>query len=175
MFTFLFISKSFIKWRIGKYLNTNSPLIQTMKMLVAFDNSPSGRKALSFALKFEPICEFLTVLYVNPGMVRVASNVDTIVPEAVFSDQNKFVEEIQKAAVELIGDRAIKYEFVKVEATGDEVAKKIYDTAMSKQADFIITGTRKLTGLSKFILGSVSSELIKIAQIPVMVVSPDDI
>ena len=62
-----------------------------------------------------------------------------------------------------------------MEATGDEVAKKIYDTAMSKQADFIITGTRKLTGLSKFILGSVSSELIKIAQIPVMVVSPDDI
>ncbi len=145
-----------------------------MKILVAFDNSPSVRKALCFALKFENICDFLTVLYVNPGMVRAAANVDTIVPEAVFSDQDKFVEEIQQASAEIIGDKNVQHEFVKVEATGDEVAKKIYETAKSRGADFIITGTRKLTGLSKFILGSVSSELIKISQIPVMVVSPDD-
>ncbi|MHB1439140.1 MAG: universal stress protein [Cuniculiplasma sp.] len=146
-----------------------------MKVLVAFDNSPSGRKALNFTKKFDKICDLLVVLYVNPGMVRVASNVDTIVPEAVFNDQDKFVEEIKKATEELLGDRGLKYEFVKVEATGDEVAKKIYETATAREVDFIVTGTRKLTGLSKFILGSVSSELIKISQIPVMVVSPDDI
>ncbi|MHB1622068.1 MAG: universal stress protein [Cuniculiplasma sp.] len=146
-----------------------------MKVLVAFDNSPSGRKALNFTKKFDKICDLLVVLYVNPGMVRVASNVDTIVPEAVFNDQDKIVEEIKKATEEHLGDRGLKYEFVKVEATGDEVAKKIYETATAREVDFIVTGTRKLTGLSKFILGSVSSELIKISQIPVMVVSPDDI
>ncbi|WP_162509788.1 universal stress protein [Thermogymnomonas acidicola] len=36
----------------------------------------------------------------------------------------------------------------------------------------IITGTRKLTGLSRVLLGSVSSELIKVSRIPVLVVPP---
>ncbi len=144
-----------------------------MKILVAFDNSPSGRKALKFAMNFKSVCERLTVLYVNPGMVKVASSVDNIVPEAVFNDQEKFIEEISKATEEIIGESGISYEFVKSEASGEEVAAKIHQVSKEKEIDFIITGTRKLSGISKFILGSVSSELIKISGIPVMVVAPD--
>lgn len=144
-----------------------------MKILVAFDNSPSGRRSLQFATKFKDVCDKLIVLYVNPDMVKVASSVDNIVPEAVFSDQEKFIEEIGKSIEELVENTGIKYEFLKIEAGGDEVASRIHEVAKEKQADFIVTGTRKLSGLSKFILGSVSSELIKISTLPVMVVSPE--
>jgi Universal stress protein UspA and related nucleotide-binding proteins len=144
-----------------------------MRILVAFDNSPSGRRSLQFATKFKDVCDKLIVLYVNPDMVKVASSVDNIVPEAVFSDQEKFIEEIGKSIEELVENTGIKYEFLKIEAGGDEVASRIHEVAKEKQADFIVTGTRKLSGLSKFILGSVSSELIKISTLPVMVVSPE--
>ncbi len=144
-----------------------------MKILVAFDNSPSGRRSLKFATQFKEVCEKLIVLYVNPGMVKVASSVDNIVPDAVFSDQEKFIEEIGMATEEILQGKAIPYEFLKIEAGGDEVAMRIHEVAVDRHVDFIVTGTRKLKGLSKFILGSVSSELIKISTLPVMVVSPE--
>jgi nucleotide-binding universal stress UspA family protein len=146
-----------------------------MKILVAFDNSPSGINALKFSTRFKDVCEMLTVLYVNPGMIRVASNVDSIVPEAVFGDQEQYNKEVEDSTKNILIDSGIKYEYVKIEATGDEVAGKIYNYAFSNGINFIITGSRKLSGFSKFILGSVSSEIIKLAKIPVMVVPPDEI
>lgn len=145
-----------------------------MKILVAFDNSPSARRSLRFATQFKDVCDKAIVLYVNPGMVKVASSVDNVVPEAFFNDQEKFIDEIGKSIEELIGDTQLQYEFLKIDAAGDEVASRIHEVAKEKRVDFIVTGTRKLKGLSKFILGSVSSELIKISTLPVMVVSPDE-
>ncbi len=145
-----------------------------MNLEVAFDNSPSSIRAIQYAKKFASICDMLTVVYINPGIIRTPTGADTIVPEAVFTDQEKFAEKVEESLKELMNDTEMKYEFVKIDATGDEVAKKIIELAAEKKVDFIITGTRKLSGFSKFILGSVSSEIIKMANIPVLVVPPED-
>ncbi len=144
-----------------------------MNVEVAYDNSPSAIKAIELTKKFAPVISKLTIVYVNPGIIRTPTGADTIVPEAVFTDQDKFSEKVEVSVKSALENSNINYEFVKIDATGDEVAKKIVDFAIEKGIDLIITGTRKLSGLSKFILGSVSSEIVKISNIPVLVVPPD--
>ncbi|MGP6206789.1 universal stress protein [Cuniculiplasma sp. SKW3] len=144
-----------------------------MNVEVAYDNSPSAVKAIEFAKRFGKVIEKMTVVYVNPGIIRTPTGADTIVPEAVFTDQEKFSEKVEASVKSAMENSNLNYEFVKIDATGDEVAKKIVDYANEKGMDLIITGTRKLSGLSKFILGSVSSEIVKISNIPVLVVPPD--
>ncbi|MCL4345612.1 MAG: universal stress protein [Candidatus Thermoplasmatota archaeon] len=145
-----------------------------MNIELAFDNSPSAIKAINFARKMGPVCDLLSIVYVNPGIIRTPTGADTIVPEAVFTDQEKFAEKVEESVKSMMQDSGINYEFLKIDATGDEVARKIVGIAGEKKIDLIITGTRKLSGLSKFILGSVSSEIIKLSNVPVLVVPPDD-
>lgn len=145
-----------------------------MNIELAFDNSPSAIKAINFARKMGPVCDLLSIVYVNPGIIRTPTGADTIVPEAVFTDQEKFAEKVEDSVKSMMQDSSINYEFLKIDATGDEVARKIVGIAGEKKIDLIITGTRKLSGLSKFILGSVSSEIIKLSNVPVLVVPPDD-
>lgn len=144
-----------------------------MNVEVAYDNSPSAVKAIEFAKRFGQVIEKMSVVYVNPGIIRTPTGADTIVPEAVFTDQEKFSEKVEASVKSALENSKFNYEFIKIDATGDEVAKKIVDYANEKGIDLIITGTRKLSGLSKFILGSVSSEIVKISNIPVLVVPPD--
>ena len=70
-------------------------------------------------------------------------------------------------------DYPVETEMIKLDATGDQIAKLIVRTAEEKSADLIISGTRKLSGFSKVILGSVSSEIVKISHIPVLICPPE--
>ena len=59
-------------------------------------------------------------------------------------------------------------------SNGEEIAKIVLETAKDKGVDLIVTGTRKLHGFSKLILGSVSSGIIAHSDIPVTVVPPKE-
>ncbi|GGM78244.1 universal stress protein UspA [Thermogymnomonas acidicola] len=143
-----------------------------MKILIAFDNSSASRQALLFSLKFRPVVEEYIVAYVMPQIVGAAPTFDAYVPATVYERQEQNAETILDSARELVKDSGINLTLVKIDAAGDQVARALYRNALERGADLIITGTRKLTGLSRVLLGSVSSELIKVSRIPVLVVPP---
>ena len=144
-----------------------------MRIAISFDNSQSAVKALNFALSLSSVCEEYIVIHVNPTLVRALTGADGIFSETVVTDQEQYGNKVKSAAEEYLKPKGVKYTYIIIEGTGDDVASRIISKCEELKADLIITGTRKLSGISKFILGSVSSEIIKLSKVPVMVVPPD--
>lgn len=117
--------------------------------------------------------EYIVAYVMPPQIVGAAPTFDAYVPATVYERQEQNAETILDSARELVKDSGINLTLVKIDAAGDQVARALYRNALERGgADLIITGTRKLTGLSRVLLGSVSSELIKVSRIPVLVVPP---
>ncbi len=145
-----------------------------MKILVAFDGSDAAKLALKFSLRFKEITDKMFVIYVTPAVMGSGPTFDSYVPSTVYIKQDEAADKILTTAKELLADAQVDAEMIKQDATGDQIAKIIVRTAEEKSADLIISGTRKLSGLSKVILGSVSSEIIKISRIPVLICPPPE-
>lgn len=145
-----------------------------MKILVAFDGSDAAKVALKFSLKFKDITEKMLVIYVTPAVMGSGPTFDSYVPSTVYIKQDEAADKILMTAKELLGDYPDEVELIKQDATGDQIAKIIVRTAEEKGVDLIVSGTRKLSGLSKVILGSVSSEVVKLSHIPVLICPPSE-
>ncbi|MFG1415305.1 MAG: universal stress protein [Thermoplasmataceae archaeon] len=144
-----------------------------MKILVAFDGSDAAKLALKFAQRLKELTEKLFVIYVTPAVMGTGPTFDSYVPSTVYVKQDEAAEKILQSAKDLLVDYPVETEMIKLDATGDQIAKLIVRTAEEKSADLIISGTRKLSGFSKVILGSVSSEIVKISHIPVLICPPE--
>jgi len=143
-----------------------------MKVLVSYDGSDGAREALKFALSIKCNVADYTIVYVIPTIVGISASFDSYVPASVYEGQDKTADEILEKAKKELEKEDVKYELIKVDSNGEEIPQIILKTAKDKNVDLIITGTRKLHGLTKLILGSVSSGLIAHADIPVTVVPP---
>ena len=145
-------------------------VIIVMKILIAFDNSPNSKDALKYAMKLKEIADEYIVLFANPGILRGVSGVDTFIPESVFAEQEDISRHVKEGALEITEKENVNANYMKKDSPGEDIAKTIVQTAEEQSVDLIVTGTRRLSGISKFILGSVSSEIIKLSKIPVLVV-----
>ncbi len=143
-----------------------------MKVLVSYDGSEGAKEALKFALSCKCNVNNYTIVYVIPTIVGISASFDSYVPASVYEGQDKTADEILNRAKKELEDAGVKYELIKVNSNGEEIAKMILDTAKDRKVDLIVTGTRKLHGFSKLILGSVSSGLIAHSDMPVTVVPP---
>ncbi|SMD30284.1 universal stress protein [Picrophilus oshimae] len=143
-----------------------------MKILIAYDDTNGAKEALKYGLKFKKIVDEYIIVYVIPAIVGISASFDSYVPETVYQGQDKTADEILNNARAILDNENVKYNIVKIRSEGDEVSKLIADYAVQNGADMIITGTRKLHGISKLILGSVSSGIIAHSEIPVLVVPP---
>ncbi|MCL4335213.1 MAG: universal stress protein [Candidatus Thermoplasmatota archaeon] len=144
-----------------------------MKALVAFDGTEGSKKALSFAMKLDSVLDELIITYVYPNVVAATAPAEAYVPPAMLREQDRLGDSIIETARQFVEHSTIQSSFVKLDAGGDQVARVIINAAKERGAHMIITGTRKLGGLSKILLGSVSSEILKQTTIPVIVVPPD--
>ncbi|MCL4452626.1 universal stress protein [Ferroplasma sp.] len=143
-----------------------------MKILVSYDGSEGAKEALKYALELKCNCDEYYVLYVIPTIVGISASFDSYIPQSVYEGQDKTANEILEKAKKVLEKDDVKYELIKASSNGEEIPKIILETATEKGADLIVTGTRKLHGFSKLLLGSVSSGIIAHAQIPVTVVPP---
>lgn len=146
-----------------------------MKVLIAFDNSDVARKALNFSLKFKDVFSEYIICYVSPIAIGTGPSFDAYVPTSIYQQGESGSDEVLEAARNIISSLPVQATFLRMDSPGEQVARMIVRSAQEKEVDLIITGTRKLTGLSKVLLGSVSSEIIKLSTIPVMVVPPEGI
>ena len=145
-----------------------------MKILIAFDNSGVAKKALKFALKLKPIADEFIICYVYPLVIGAGPNFDVYVPPSLYQKNDETSDAVLVSAKELMENASVSATFLKLDAPGEQIARVMTNSAKERGVDLIITGSRKLSGISKVLLGSVSSEIIKLSRIPVLVVPPDD-
>ncbi|PYB68587.1 universal stress protein [Thermoplasma sp. Kam2015] len=142
-----------------------------MKALIAYDGSETAQCALEFALNLKNSINKFLVVYVIPQIIGTTPTYDTYVPESMFEDERRKAEEIIEKAKKLVSNENLDIEFEIVDSGTKTVAKKMVEVAEENGVDLIITGSRNLKGLTKIILGSVSSELLKLSTVPVMICS----
>ncbi len=145
-----------------------------MKILVSYDGSEGAREALKYALELKCNADEYYIVYVIPTIVGISASFDSYIPQSVYEGQDKTANEILEKAKKVLDKESAKYELIKINSNGEEIPKIILTTAKDNGVDLIVTGTRKLHGFSKLILGSVSSGIIAHSNIPVTVVPPKE-
>ena len=145
-----------------------------MKILVSYDGSEGAREALKYALELKCTVDEYYIVYVIPTIVGISASFDSYIPQSVYEGQDKTADQILEKAKKVLDKEEAKYELIKISSNGEEIPKIILATAEEKGVNLIVTGTRKLHGFSKLILGSVSSGIIAHSNIPVTVVPPKE-
>lgn len=123
------------------------------RLLLATDGSASSEQAVSFLMThLKPAGLAVSVLTVR----------DAPLPASVASMEK--IEDQTCRRLSKTGFRATPYS-----ATG-HAAAKIIGTAKRQRADLVVVGSRGLTGLQRFLLGSVSRQVMKYCPAPVLIV-----
>lgn len=136
-------------------------------ILVAFDGSDQSKKAMEFALQLsKTYSSHLEVIHVYnyPGFILGEALVT--VPAYILKDQQDYSNLVLTEANQWIESMP----GAKVTLLQGSPAKAIIDYAEGNNSDLIIIGSRGLGGISEFILGSVSHNVVQHSKIPVLVV-----
>lgn len=158
------------------------------KILVAFDGSKDGLKALKVANKIATDNDaHLTVAYVHDSMIEEPVYVSStasgdqfmmhqivgpgVMQNTPASSEKRILEKelpnrvIAKAKHELKDVRSVKYKKI-VGKPADE----LLDYAEANEINLIVIGSRGLSGLKKLVLGSVSQKVVNNAECSVFIV-----
>ncbi len=141
-----------------------------MKFLLAFDGSSGAVASAEFLkklIKEDDVVEGIFVL--NDTTVPMKVNFfDGIRTVESIDDLLKSLDDLFNAIFENHKNKSFKY-FVQERSN---IADEIVRYAITSNVDLIVTGTRKLKGFQKIILGSISSEILSKSPKPVMIVPP---
>ncbi len=141
-----------------------------MKFLIAFDGSSGAVACAEFLKKLMKEDDFVDGLYVlNDTTFPMKVNFfDGIRNVENIDDLLKSLDDLFHAIFENHKNKSFKYLIQERANIADEIVRY----AITSNADLIITGTRKLKGFQKLILGSISSEILSKSPKPVMIVPP---
>jgi nucleotide-binding universal stress UspA family protein len=132
------------------------------KIMVPLDGSDTSEKALEMALEVAKSQEAELLLYMGLSFPR------TGFPTAV----QQYVESGLKVGEEYLDEQAAKCEGVTVSTVVRDTTPGhgIVKAAADLQADMIIMGSHGRSGVSRWILGSVTENVVQTSDLPVMVV-----
>jgi nucleotide-binding universal stress UspA family protein len=135
-------------------------------IVVAWDGSDHARRAFEYGVeiskRFEARLQLISV-------ARHAEHAETHDERDDSRRQARHFYEV--AASELIessAKRGVRAELVIVE--GGHPAEAIVDTARKLGADLIVVGRRGLSGMTRFLIGSVSDRVARYAHCPVLLI-----
>ena len=132
------------------------------RMLVAYDGSESGRRALDEAARLAHDGVAVTVVTVAEPLPQVGRAAPLHLPEEYAAREHDLAE-----AATLLRERGV--DAAAVERRGD-AATAILDEADAEDADLIVMGTRGLGTGKRWLLGSVSTKVLHHAHCNVLVV-----
>ncbi|NPV62760.1 MAG: universal stress protein [Methanotrichaceae archaeon] len=143
------------------------------KILVATDGSKHSEDAADAAMQMAKLCKGkVTALYViDVGKEFAFSDISAnIADEVVLGIRNSLTKK-GEAAVKRIEEKAkaagVDFEGKVIEG---EPASDIIKTASDSGMNLIVIGSIGVTGLDKYLLGSVADKVIRGSKVPVMVV-----
>ena len=143
------------------------------KILVPVDGSESSWRALEqatvLAEKFEGELLVMTVIqpYNNAALLAVPLD------HNIISQSNADLEEVGKEILVRAGEKVSEAGFagnVEYKIELGHPSERILAIAKAEKADAIVLGSRGLSGLAEFFLGSVSTKISQYANIPVLIV-----
>ncbi len=146
---------------------------KSMRILVGTDGSDQSMKAVeyaaSLALKKDGEVLLVHVVAMDP---RIPPSI-WVTPEIEARDR-KFIEELRKAAENMLNDIAKKLKEIGVNVRtriefGDP-AEQILRIADDEEVDMIVLGVRGISRWKKILMGSVSEKVADEAKVPVMIV-----
>ena len=141
------------------------------KILVAIhESSKSADKAVDYATRIaKDYNAILVVLYV----VRTQTNVDTVTLPSHVIDFKKQAQAYLTNISEKIHKYSDTENIVKVKTeiiASIKIADAIADYAKDKHIDLIVVGPRGRSKLKSLVLGSVTSDVVRLANCPVLTV-----
>src|SRR5690554_6186859 len=135
-------------------------------ILVAYDGSVQSKKAIEIAVQLsKTYTSQLEVVHVDkyPGFI-VGESLVTAPAHILIEQQNQadqILADVNQAIASTPGARATLLQ--------GAPAKTIVDYADTHNKDLIIIGSRGLGGISEFVLGSVSHNVVQHSKIPVLI------
>lgn len=146
------------------------------KIVVPVDGSKTAWKALdtaaSLAGKYGGDLVVVNVVEPYDAISSMSMHLDRVVLE-------KALKAMKKASLDVLDDAkarlekagfAGKADFVEKEGNAANAAELILSVARKEGADSVVMGSRGLSGITEFLLGSVSTKVTQYAEIPVLVV-----
>ena len=143
------------------------------KILVPVDGSNTAWKALRTAAalgeKFQGEILVLTVMEPYDAISNMSMNLDRKVLEKTLETMKKASFKVLDTAKDKLKEYGFsgKAEFMEKDGNAAELILKL---ARKSSVDSIVMGSRGLSGIEEFLLGSVSSKVTQYAEVPVFVV-----
>lgn len=138
------------------------------KILVAYDGSDLSKKALDAALKMgESSDASIEIIYVYQYPSFVAfSSVPAEVQEGILKDYHDHAKSVIDEVDKLVADNPR----VTTKLKQGSPATTLLEYAEKIGCDLIVMGSRGLSGIREFVLGSVSHHIVQHSPVPVLVV-----
>lgn len=141
------------------------------KILVPVDGSEGSWRALSTAVQLGEkfASELLVVNVIQP--YNNAALLAVPLDHATVTQGNNELEKVGDKVLEMAEERLAEYPH-KIEFTLEvgHPSERIIALAKKTNADAIVIGSRGLSGIAEFFLGSVSSKVSQYASVPVLIV-----
>jgi nucleotide-binding universal stress UspA family protein len=153
--------------------------VAVKKILVAIDKSGYKEKAVAYAITLAKAlgADVTAVHVIDKSSLRIAVNLLGYYRGGKKESYEDAYEKVLKEQAEkLLGEAELvgKKEGLKIDKEvlmhSSSVPEEIIDYAKKKNVDLIVVGTKGMTGVAKFLLGSVASNVIAHAQCPVLAV-----
>ena len=143
-----------------------------MKILLPTDGSPLATAALEAGAEFAALCRADIVgLYVAPEYQYPVS-IEIIPPS--YPTEDEYVAATRKSGDEYLAglrraaaESGLKY--IGMTAYSNKPAHKIVEVAREQDCDLIFIGSHGRTGIEQLILGSVTTKVLSLCDIPVLV------
>ena len=141
-----------------------------MKILIALDDSPHSDRALEFVTRMRwPAGSRVIVvsaLYLGATSLAAAEAPGSISPDFLQEQRQRIAERVARAEGTL---RESGFSTEGLVLAGDP-REVLVEVAQSERADLLVVGSRGRTGITKLMLGSVSSHVVTHAPCSVLVV-----
>lgn len=139
------------------------------KILVAYDGSELAKKALQMAIKYSQENPDIGLEIVHVYQIPTVAIGEGVYTPSAQAAMNYF-ENAQKvvAEAEEIVSGTIKN--FKITLNEGNIARNLLDHASNTGCDLILIGSRGLSGIKEYFLGSVSHNVVQKSKVPVLIV-----
>ncbi len=158
------------KLRITLILTINGGVVMFNKILVPVDGSEAAWRALEYATalgeKFHSTITIVHVVQAHYTLPTVGIN-----GEIPFISLN--IQEVEATGykiIELAKERIGDYPTFETNLEFGHPAERIISLASNNAYDLIVIGSRGLSGISEFFLGSISNNVSQSSPVPVMII-----
>jgi nucleotide-binding universal stress UspA family protein len=148
----------------------SGPADEAVRQAIALASREGARLHLVTAYHHQQILPETTIWTNDPKGVIDTGRTEARGPHSETVNLREVAESVLKRAADNALSKGLE---VKTHAREGQPAEVIIDVANQEQADLIVVGSRGLTGIKRYLLGSVSSKVSEHAPCNVMIVRAD--